>query len=223
MSDGSLFSVKMRASRGSEHVSGAERIVPSSAAPRTAAALVTRALTHSKGMPDFINVKLERPSSIVRLKSLPVTTHATRTPEEGMTLAAELLAKDGIGRVAEIMAKFAETYVLRGAMLLDADTLERLDPNPGRGVRATFPRRTISPRQSSSPPKCRTHLASSLRYASPTTPTTQQAMWPRAHLATIASQTSRNTDRRLADAYSSIAGHVQTSPKPSASSNSKPS
>ena len=137
MSDGSLFSVKMRASRGSEHVSGAERIVPSSAAPRTAAALVTRALTHSKGMPDFINVKLERPSSIVRLKSLPVTTHATRTPEEGMTLAAELLAKDGIGRVAEIMAKFAETYVLRGAMLLDADTLERLDPNPERGVRAT--------------------------------------------------------------------------------------
>lgn len=133
----SLYSVKMRASESGTHISGAERIVPSSAAPRTAAALVTRALTHSKGMPDFINVKLERPSSIVRLKSLPVTTHATRTPEEGMTLAAELLAKDGIGRVAEIMAKFAETYALRGAMLLDADTLERLDPNPERGVRAT--------------------------------------------------------------------------------------
>ena len=27
---------------------------------------------------------------------------------------------------------------MRGAMLLDADTLERLDPNPSRGVRATY-------------------------------------------------------------------------------------
>ena len=132
-----LYSVKMRASESGAHISGAERIVPASAAPRTAAALVTRALTHSKGTPDFINVKLERPSSIIRLKSLPVATHTTRTPEEGMSLAAELLAKDGIARVAEIMGRFAETYALRGAMLLDADTLERLDPDLERGVRAT--------------------------------------------------------------------------------------
>ena len=127
----------MRASQSGAHISGAERIVPSSAAPRTAAALVARALSHSKGTPDFINVKLERPSSVIRLKSLPVATHATRTPEEGMALVAELLSKDGIVRVAEIMAKFSDTYALRGAMLLDADTLERLDPDPERGVRAT--------------------------------------------------------------------------------------
>jgi len=132
-----LYSVKMRASESGAHISGAERIVPASAAPRTAAALVTRALTHSKGTPDFINVKLERPSSVIRLKSLPVATHVARTPEEGMAIAAELLSKDGIARVAEIMAKFADTYALRGAMLLDADTLERLDPDPERGVRAT--------------------------------------------------------------------------------------
>lgn len=132
-----LYSVKMRASESGAHISGAERIVPASAAPRTAAALVTRALTHSKGTPDFINVKLERPSSVIRLKSLPVATHVARTPEEGMAIAAELLSKDGIARVAEIMAKFADTYALRGAILLDADTLERLDPDPARGVRAT--------------------------------------------------------------------------------------
>ena len=77
-----LYSVKMRASESGAHISGAERIVPSSAAPRTAAALVARALNHSKGTPDFINVKLERPSSLVRRKSPPVTTHAKRTPEE---------------------------------------------------------------------------------------------------------------------------------------------
>ncbi|MBO4286961.1 MAG: 8-amino-7-oxononanoate synthase [Kiritimatiellae bacterium] len=132
-----LYSVKMRASESGAHVSGAERIVPASAAPRTAAALVARALNHAKGVPDFVNVKLERPSSILRLKALAVTTHATRTPEEGLAIAAGLLAKDGISRVAEIMARFAETYTLRGAMLLDADTLERLDPDPARGVHAT--------------------------------------------------------------------------------------
>ena len=132
-----LYSVKMRASESGTHISGAERIVPASAAPRAAAALVTRALTHSKGTPDFINVKLERPAFVVHLKSLPVATHTTHTPEEGMALAAELLSKDGITRVAEIMAKFSDTYALRGAMLLDADTLERLEPDKARGVRAT--------------------------------------------------------------------------------------
>ncbi len=132
-----LYSVKMRASESGAHISGAERIVPSSAAPRTAAALVARALSHSKGVPDFVNVKLERPGSIIRLKALSVTSHATRTPEEGMSLAAELLAQAGMSRVPEIMARFSETYALRGAMLLDADTLERLDPDASRGVRAT--------------------------------------------------------------------------------------
>ena len=42
MSESRLFSVKMRASRGGEHVSGAERIVSPSATMDTAAALVRR-------------------------------------------------------------------------------------------------------------------------------------------------------------------------------------
>jgi len=44
MSESRLFSVKMRASRGSEHVSGAERIVMPSATLETVFALVWRAL-----------------------------------------------------------------------------------------------------------------------------------------------------------------------------------
>ena len=35
------------------------------------------------------------------------------------------------------MARFSEAHDMRGAMLLDADTLERLEPDPARGVRAT--------------------------------------------------------------------------------------
>jgi len=132
-----LYTVKMRASQNGTHVSGAERIVPAAAASKTAASLVARAINHSKGVPDFINVKLERPSEILQLKSLEVSTHTAHTPAEGLAIAAKLLAKAGVSRVAEIMARFGETHSMRGAMLLDADTLERLEPDKARGVRAT--------------------------------------------------------------------------------------
>ena len=72
MSDSRLFSVKMRASRGCEHVSGAERIVTPSATPETASALVRRALGHSKGDPDFINIKIENSRIMIFPNSIPI-------------------------------------------------------------------------------------------------------------------------------------------------------
>lgn len=133
-----LYSVKMRASAQGTHVSGAERIVPEEAVANTVSQLAERALNHSKGKPDFINLKVENPGEILRLQALKVTTHVTSTPEEGRAKAAELLRGAGITRIDEIMARFAETHTLRGAMILDADSLERLDPETDRGVRATY-------------------------------------------------------------------------------------
>ena len=134
-----MFSVKMRASRDGVHTSGAERIVPAAAIAKLAATLAERALSHAKGEPDFINVKVERVmASPLRLKALAVTTHRAETPGEGWAIARRLLAADGISRIDEIIPLFRETYGMRGAMLLDADTLERLEPDPVRGVRATF-------------------------------------------------------------------------------------
>ena len=134
-----MFSVKMRASRDGVHTSGAERIVQAAAIPKLAATLAERALSHAKGAPDFINVKVERVmASPLRLKALAVTTHRAETPGEGWAIARRLLAADGISRIDEIIPLFRETYGMRGAMLLDADTLERLEPDPVRGVRATF-------------------------------------------------------------------------------------
>ena len=132
-----LFSIKMRASRAGAHVSGAERIVPAAEAAQTAARLVERALHHAKGTPDFINVKIEDPGDILNIPALAVETIVTHTAAEGRARAAELLAWEGIDRIDEIMARFSETHGMRGAMLLDADTLERLEPDPARGVRAT--------------------------------------------------------------------------------------
>ena len=133
-----LYSVKMRASCAGNHISGAEKIVPAATVPQTVAQLAERALTHAKGTPDFINVKIEDPGEILHLPALPVTTHATATEAEGRATAAELLRNAGITRIDEIMSRFAEASSLRGAMLLDADTLERLEPDPVRGVRATY-------------------------------------------------------------------------------------
>ena len=138
MSDARLFAVKMRAARAGEHISGAERIVPAHDIPALAAALAERALHHAKGKPDEIHLKVEEAGEIAHLEALPVSTHVTRTPAEGRAVAARLLADAGITRIDEIMSRFSETYGMRGAMLLDADTLERLEPDCARGVRATY-------------------------------------------------------------------------------------
>lgn len=140
MNGESLYCIKMRASKGGEHISGAERIVKADDVPGTADALASRALHHSKGVPDFINIKLEQvyTQGIRHLNALPVRTVVTQTPEEGMRVAAELLAEAGLTNVPEIFKLFRETYAMRGAMLLDADTLERLEPEKDRGVRATY-------------------------------------------------------------------------------------
>ena len=138
MADDRLFAVKMRAACAGEHISGAERIVPARDIPALAATLAERALHHAKGEPDEIHLKAEVASDIIHLESLSISTYVTQTPEEGRACAASLLATAGITRIDEIMARFSETYAMRGAMLLDADTLERLEPDPARGVRATY-------------------------------------------------------------------------------------
>ena len=134
----SLFSVKMRAARAGKHISGAERIVQERVVPQLAAAMAVRAIEHGNGKPDFINIKVEAAPEPIHLKALQVSTHEANTPEEGWAIARALLAADGITRIDEILALFRETYGMRGAMLLDADTLERLEPDMSRGVRATF-------------------------------------------------------------------------------------
>ena len=132
-----LVSVKMRASLSGLHVSGAERIVDAGVAGETVAALAERALSHPRGRPDFINIKIEETGAILRLPALKVETREVAGPAEGRALAAGLLAEAGVARAAEAMALFESAPPMRGAMLVDADTLERLEPDKERGVRAT--------------------------------------------------------------------------------------
>ena len=138
-----LYSLKMRAEKSAgkrEHVSGAEKILQEEELPEHLAALLSRALHHAKGRADFVNFKVESiaPEAVEHLPSLPVSTVEVETPAEGRRVIIDALGKLGLKNGEAILAKFSETYGMRGAMLLDADTLERLEPDAERGLRATY-------------------------------------------------------------------------------------
>ena len=130
----SIYSLKMRASRHEngtqEHVSGAEKILRASELTAQMDALLQRALHHAKGKADFINLKIEeiQPDDLQYIDALPVSTYEATTADEGRKAMAEGLTEVGISpeKAEKIMSMFKDTYSMRGAMLLDADTLERL-------------------------------------------------------------------------------------------------
>lgn len=156
------YSLKMRASqqigegkcKKEQHISGAERIVTRDAVEEVCKAMVHRAMTHSKGDPDFINVKIEKvpEEDIQILKALPVTRVDVETAEEGLEKAFGLLRDDTSAVMASeakpsgLLDDFAtkisellrETFPMRGAMLYDIATGTRLEPDKERGVRATY-------------------------------------------------------------------------------------
>lgn len=139
-----LFSLKMRASQSkdgkNQHISGAERILNETELNTNVETLINRALHHSKGQPDFINLKIEAVSEdeIEYIDALPVETIEVPNAAAGHQVIIDCLAKIGIDNASAIMKMFSQTYNMRGAMLLNVDTLERLEPNHERGIRATF-------------------------------------------------------------------------------------
>lgn len=135
------YSIKMRASSQERHISGAEKIVAREELESYCARLLRRAMDHSKGKPDKINLKIEAVSEdeITFLRALPVTTIKTADPEEGRAALREYLRQMGLSdRADDILSIWEKSYAMRGAMLLDADTLQRLEPDRERGVRATY-------------------------------------------------------------------------------------
>ncbi len=140
----SYASVRMHASAGGRHVSGAERLVPREDAAEAASALFARGWSHAAADRLTVSVETVAPSALVRRRALPVRTAMTRTPEEAMECTIALLGECG---VASVLA--ARTLKLlragpgpagrpmRGAMIVDAASGERLEPDPERGVRVS--------------------------------------------------------------------------------------
>lgn len=143
-----LYSVKMRSSlggyhgEGGRHISGAERIVPEDQVEADVIAMLRRARTHERGAADFIQVKVEevKPQTIAYCPMIPIYQMNTSTREEGRETAKKELARIGVSEAA-IRSAFHEleslTDSMRGAIVMDAVTGERLDDRHERGVRCS--------------------------------------------------------------------------------------
>ena len=139
-----------------QHISGAERIVSRDAVEAVCSAMARRAMTHSKGDPDFINIKIEKikESDIQILKALPVTRIDVDTWQQGLDKAFELVGEAAAGIREKLPELLQATFPMRGAMLYDIATGTRLEPDQQRGVRATY----MDSLHSSTVDSCKNHF-----------------------------------------------------------------
>ncbi|MEJ6014391.1 6-carboxyhexanoate--CoA ligase [Corynebacterium sp. H127] len=132
----SLFSVKMRAAAGGAHISGAERIVSFNEIAASVEKLTARALSHPKGQPDTLNIKVEAvPEPILRVPALRVQEIPSASTAETDAFLHSFLLKNGWDLAA--LRLLRNVRGLRGAMLIDAHSGARLDTNLERGVRVS--------------------------------------------------------------------------------------
>lgn len=143
-----MYSIKMRSSvggfngKGGKHISGAERIVQEEEIKDLLFAMYQRAVTHEKGEPDFINLKIQKikKENIAECELLNVYSRPSISKEEGRSIAREELTKAGVSvQAVEAGFKALESLndSLRGAMILSATTGKRLDALGDRGVRCS--------------------------------------------------------------------------------------
>jgi len=130
----------MRAGKGNKHISGAEKIIEETRINQFVNQLVQRGMNHPKGSPDLLNVKIEKleEEDILYFDALPVSTVEVENSREGLEEVRKFLDSLKLARSGEILELLSETYAMRGAVLLDVDTLERLEPDRERGIRATY-------------------------------------------------------------------------------------
>ena len=140
-----LYSIRMRASRAGCHLSGAERIVAPDKIDQVLRDLVARALGRSEGPDEFI-VKVERleDGPPRALTALDVVTVSVRDGREGRAAAAGVLQRAGVSfAAAEVAVRSLANGPgpsgerMRGAIIMDSQSGERLEQDRSRGVRAS--------------------------------------------------------------------------------------
>ncbi len=135
------YSIKMRASKAGRHVSGAERIISQQELAAAAGCLSERALHHGLGRADFINIKMEeiQPGELEYLTALPVSTRPAANVEGSYVIMWQLLAELGLAAKAEeLINLLRHVHPMRGAVLYDIATSQRVEPDKERGIRVTY-------------------------------------------------------------------------------------
>jgi len=140
-----LYSIRMRASFRKRHVSGSERIITQDRIDATVRDLVVRARDRANE-PDRIIVSVDPldASSLRYLTSLDVITLKTSDLCSGREYAARVLKLAGVSEqaVASAMEQIntgasPSGANMRGAMIMDAVTGERLERDHERGIRSS--------------------------------------------------------------------------------------
>ena len=145
MSTPDLYSVRMRAASGARHLSGAERIVPFPQVDATLRRFVERAW--GKGAPPDEVVLTVEPlgnADILELAALPLIDVSAEGEAECRVLASIALQGAGVSLDAAERAFYALDHgpspdggAMRGAMIMDARTGERIEPDRTRGIRVS--------------------------------------------------------------------------------------
>jgi 6-carboxyhexanoate--CoA ligase len=145
MTKSSLYSIRMRASAGGIHLSGAERLVPAEMINRTVQELVARA--RGKGIdPDQVVITIDslQDTIIQSMQALDITAVAAQDITACRIAGRQVLQAAGVSLAAIENACMLldrgpspSEISMRGAMLMDAVTGERLEPDQERGVRVS--------------------------------------------------------------------------------------
>ncbi len=141
-----LFSIRMKASLQGQHLSGAERLSVADDLDRLASEMVKRALGHTRGRAEKIQLTIEEiETGQVTTGSLPdLHTYLVDDYQQGRQAATSVLLDSGVTPLAiqKAMAAMAtgaapDRRSMRGAMLIDATSGQRLEPDKARGVRVS--------------------------------------------------------------------------------------
>lgn len=139
-----LYSVKMRSSKENNHISGAERIVSEDEIENTAVQLIRRALNHSRGKADFINIKVEELKEPPLLEPLlpvfEVTDYESATDLLRKLFSMSEIPVDlGIRIYEKLLSGPAPNgKTMRGAMIVEVPAGKRLETDKFRGIRASY-------------------------------------------------------------------------------------
>ncbi|MTT32355.1 6-carboxyhexanoate--CoA ligase [Terrilactibacillus sp. BCM23-1] len=142
-----IYSVRMRAAQGGaheeggRHISGGERLVTEEDLDKFAQNLIDRALHHSRGTADFINIRIDHvPLETIHYAApLSIECKEAESINKAHQMAIQQLIQEG---VSETAAKAGVHFIkndvaTRGAIIMDADSGERLDHRGDRGVRVS--------------------------------------------------------------------------------------
>ncbi|OKL37774.1 6-carboxyhexanoate--CoA ligase [Domibacillus mangrovi] len=146
MQEEKYYSVRMRAAKngsheqGGKHISGGEILSTFSDMRHAVNALLEKGLTHSRGKPDFMQIQFEAiDEPIKRVKPLQIESNEVESVEIGQALSWRLLEKAGIQEqiIEKAYKHMTECSGIRGALLIDVHSGERMDDRKEKGVRVS--------------------------------------------------------------------------------------